>query len=558
MKKLFVLLLFAFIGAGASAQTLADAQNAIEVEKYEQAKVILEKLVAANPDDGQYEFHLGNIYLTLGEDALAKACFERGVTAKKNGQLNYIGLGRIMLDDGNSAGAAAEFDKAMYKMKKKDTDKYLYIAKSYYDSFNPDYAKSAQFARKAVEITPDKAAAWLVLGDAEYKLDNLNEAYKAYRNAYTYDNNLLRGKLNLAVITKDSHAFPEAVNTLNEIIELNPSYGPSYRELAEVYYMWAQLDPSVHEEYIAKALEYYEMYMQRTENSLDARMRHADFLVLAKDYEALEKEAAEMQKIGGVNPRILRYLGYSANENGNYSEAAQALTDFLNVIDPRRALGIDYAYLAKAEVKLLEKNGLEPMNTTEFDKMLADLGKAVEKDAPLDNDFSDLGIALYKVRQYDNAAAVFGELINASEPRLMDRLYFANSIFYNAANMDEAAQAAYVPTMKKADEVYEQIITASPTTQDPYYNRARLNRYIPGAEAKTAELFQQFIDVTMAKGESETSKPLTKTKLADSYTSIGAYLSDIDKDKAVAMFEKALEYEPANEHALASLKFLKK
>ncbi len=558
MKKLFILLSSVFLAAGVQAQSLADALNANEAEKYEQARDILEKLVQANPDDGQYDFHLGNAFLMLGEDASAKASFERGAVKKKNAQLNYIGLGRILLDDGKPDAAAAEFDKAMYKMKKKDTDKYLYIAKAYYDSFNPDYAKSAEFARKAVEITPDKAAAWLVLGDAEYKLDNQNEAYRAYRNAYSYNNSLLRGKINLAVITKDSHAFPEAVATLEEIIALDPSYGPSYRELAEVYYMWAQLDPKVHEEYIAKALDYYEQYMQRTENSLDARMRHADFLVLAKDYESLEKVAAEMQAIDDVNPRILRYLGYSAYENGNYAEAAQALSSFLNVIDPRRALGIDYAYLAKAEGKLLEEKGLDNLDTAGFQKMLSNLALAVEKDAPVDNDFSDIGVTLYKARQYGYASQVFGELIKAKDPKLMDKLYYANSIFYNAANMEEEAQKAYIPEMMKADEAYAQIMEAAPATQDPYYNRARLNRYITGAEAKVADLFQQFVDVVLAKGEAETAKPLTRTKLADSYISIGAYYSDIDKAKAISMFEEALKYEPDNEYALSRLQFLQK
>ena len=155
-------------------------------------------------------------------------------------------------------------------------------------------------------------------------------------------------------------------------------------------------------------------------------------------------------------------------------------------------------------------------------------------------------------------AEVFAELIRMDDPRLMDRLYYANSIFYDAANMDEAAQPAYVPEMQKANRVYAQIIEASPTTQDPYYNRARLNRYIPGEEAKTAELFQQFIEVTMAKGDSEVAKPLTQTKLADAYTSLGAWYSDIDREKAIFMFEKALGYEPGNEHVVQSLKFLKK
>lgn len=557
MKKLFFLFASALLALGAQAQSLADAQVAIEAEKFDEAKIILEKLVAANPDDGQYLFHLGSLYLTLGEDALAKVSFEKGVAAKKNGQLNHIGLGRLLLDDGKVAEAAAEFDKATYRMKKKDTDKYLYIAKAYYESFNPDYAKAAEYARKVVEVTPAKAAGWLVLGDAEYKLDNLNEAYRAYRNAYTYDNSLLRGKLNLAIITKDSFAFPEAVSTLNEIIALNPSYGPSYRELAEVYYLWATIDPNVHNEYIAKALSYYEQYMKLTDYSLESRMRHADFLVLAKAYKELEREAAEMQKIDNVNPRILRYLGYSAYENANYADAAQALTTFLGVIDSRRALGMDYAYLAKAQAKLLEAEGLDPLNVEQFRQMLSTLAKAIEKDAPIENEFNEFGVALYKGRQYGYASEVFAELMKMKNPRLIDRLYYANSVFYNAANMDEAAQAGYLNEMTNADEVYAKLIEISPSTIDPYYNRARLNRYIPGAEAKTAELFQQFIDATLGKDD-EMSKPITQKKLADAYTSIGAYYSDIDKDKAISMFNQALKYEPDNEHAIQSLKFLQK
>lgn len=551
------LILSAFVAAGVQAQTLADAQAAIEAEKFEQARVILQKLVNNNPDDGQFEFHLGNLYLTLGEDALAKASFERGVNAKINGQLNYIGLGRILLDDGKPQEAATEFEKAMFKMKKKDTDKYLYIAKAYYNSFNPDYEKSAEYARKVVAITPAKGQGHLALGDAEYKLDNLNEAYRAYRNAYTYDNKLLRGKLNLAIITKDSHAFPEAVQTLNEIIALDPSYGPTYRELAEVYYLWASKDASVHDEYIAKALDYYEKYMQLTDYSLESRMRHADFLVLAKDYQALEREAAEMQKIDNVNPRILRYLGYSAFENSNYAEAEQALINFLNSIDARRALGIDYAYLARAKTKLLEEKGIENMDVAEMRDMLSVLAKAIEKEAPIENDFSEFGAKLYKAGQYGNASEVFGELIKMDPPRPIDRFYYANSIFYNAANMDEAAQASYLPEIMKADEVYGLITEASPTTQDPYYNRARLNRFIPGADEKAANLFQQFIDVTTAKDEAELAKPLTRKKLSEAFTSIGAFYSDTDPAKAISYFEQALAFDPENQHAAMSLKFLK-
>jgi outer membrane protein assembly factor BamD (BamD/ComL family) len=60
-------------------------------------------------------------------------------------------------------------------------------------------------------------------------------------------------------------------------------------------------------------------------------MRHADFLILAKDYKALEAEALKMKELDKVNPRILRYLGYAAYENGNIDGAISSLNEFISV-----------------------------------------------------------------------------------------------------------------------------------------------------------------------------------------------------------------------------------
>ena len=70
--------------------------------------------------------------------------------------------------------------------------------------------------------------------------------------------------------------------------------------------------------------------MTLTDYSLASRMRHADFLILAGDYKALEIEANKMKELDKVNPRILRYLGYSAYENGNIDVAIQSLESFVS------------------------------------------------------------------------------------------------------------------------------------------------------------------------------------------------------------------------------------
>jgi hypothetical protein len=46
--------------------------------------------------------------------------------------------------------------------------------------------------------------------------------------------------------------------------------------------------------------------MTLTDYSLDSRMRHADFLVVAKDYKALEIEAEKMNKLIKLILTLLR------------------------------------------------------------------------------------------------------------------------------------------------------------------------------------------------------------------------------------------------------------
>jgi hypothetical protein len=83
-----------------------------------------------------------------------------------------------------------------------------------------------------------------------------------------------------------------------------------YRELAETYYKMARNKPSQAAANYKIALENYDKYMSFTDYSIQSRMRRADFLILIEDYAALE--ANKMIELDKVNPRIYRYLGYSA------------------------------------------------------------------------------------------------------------------------------------------------------------------------------------------------------------------------------------------------------
>jgi uncharacterized protein HemY len=80
---------------------------------------------------------------------------------------------------------------------------------------------------------------------------------------------------------------------------------------------------SRNDEYMKQALSYYEKYT----DFVDSFIR----FIVVKDYKALEIEAEKMKQIDKINPRILRYLGYSAYYNDNVDVAIKSLQDYTSI-----------------------------------------------------------------------------------------------------------------------------------------------------------------------------------------------------------------------------------
>jgi len=393
----------------------------------------------------------------------------------------------------------------------------------------------------------------LALGDAYYGDKKQNEAYVAYRNAYQTDSSLIRAKMQLGVLLKGAKAYTEAVKAYNEVIGINPNYGPVYRELAETYYLWGNNEPKTYTENIQKALGFYEKYMSLTDYSITSRMRHADFLILAKDYKALEIEATKMKQLDGVNPRILRYLGYSAYENGNADAALDALQKYTsnpaNKIIPR-----DYLYLGQAEIKKGTSADGKTVDPTLLATAIADIKKAIDMEPLAVNELNELGKKLYDQKAFTAAAAVFELAVTNPNSKnfLIDNFYFGNALYYDNTRKDVVK--ADPIALQKADVAFGNVITASPTTQDAYLFRARTNRLLEN-DAMMTTYYQQYIDTVTAKGEPEITK--NKAKFIEAYNNMAASFANTDKAKAKELFNKTLALDPTNAYALDSLKVLK-
>src|SRR6187402_2333025 len=405
MKKVFIYavatLFSVFIG---HAQDIKQAKSAIDAEQYEVAKTTLETITASKPTDGYAKFLLGNVCLLKGDYEAAKKHFDAGIACSSNANFNYIGLGYIALDKGDTVEAEKYFALANKEGGKKHLEETVYIGKAYTYSENPNYNKAIAILSKSRSIDPNNTAVLLALADA-YKLNKMqNESYESYRKAFSIDNTLLRAKMGLGTLIKNAHNFPVALTSFNEVIALNANYGPVYRELAETQYLWAVNDARNYDSHIAKGLAFYEKYMSLTDYSLESRMRHADFLVLAKDYKALEIEANEMTKIDKVNPRIYRYLGYSAYHNNNFDTAISSLNSFVST-PTNRVIGGDYYYLGAS--KLSKALTLTPIDNSLIENGVLDLKKSIDLNPALASEFSDLGKKFYEKKHYINSASIY-------------------------------------------------------------------------------------------------------------------------------------------------------
>ena len=551
--KIFGLILLASVSV-ANAQDINQAKKAIDAEKYEEAKTILKSILQAKPSNGMASFFLGNVYLTQSIKDSASLSFEKGLSASDAARFNHIGLGQMDLDRNDTIAANAKFILATKDMRKKDFEEYVYVARAYMNAEKPNYKAALAVLKRALVNNPMDAQLQLALGDAYYGLSNQNDAYKAYRDAFQADNTLLRAKMQLGVLLKGAKSYDEASKAYNEVIAINPNYGPVYRELAETYYKIARNKPSKAAENFKIAIDYYQKYMDLTDYSIHSRMRRADFLILAKEYKALEEEANKMIELDKVNPRIFRYLGYAAFENGNVDKAIQSLETFTSNAT-NKIIAKDFQVLGLAKIKKgTSADGLS-IDPVAFEAGLASIKKSIEMESLAVEDLNEVGKKMFGQKLYKEAASIFelGASNSESKSYLDDNLYLGLSLYYANNKKDVKPEIA---GLQKADAAFDKVLVASPSYYEAYIFKARTNSLMENDE-NTIKFYEAYVAAVTAKGAEEVAKPAVIKKIAESYNTIGATYANTDKVKAVEYFNKTLVIDPTNAYALSSIKQLK-
>lgn len=560
-------LAFFFIAAGAFAQSIKDAKDAINAEQYDMAKTMLKSLVQNQAKKGENYFYLGQVYLKTDNPDSAKTVFQNGIENDAKYNLNKVGLGQVALLEGDQATASQLFSEATARLKKRDYEEYLYIGQGYINAKEPDYGKAIENLELAKERNSKDPQVHLALGDAYLGNGDNSQAYIAFNEARNLDPSLLNANVQMAVIQKKAYAEDLAINDLVKITEEHPEFAPAYRELAETYYQWSTRSTTLEDqsEKRKKAVEYYKKYMDLTDYSIDSRMRYADFLILAKDYKTLQEQAREMAKDADMNKRILRYLGYAAYENGSLEESQSALKEFIATVEPERIISQDYLFLGMTEIDLATDTVNNTINEGMFNAGIANLEKAIEMDTLIAEDLNDIGMKFFNAKQYEPAAKIFelGSRIESSKNSVYDHFYLGYALYFAYVTRVNDEVKPDKDLLKRSAAAFAKVGELAPTTETAFLYQAKAEYMMEDPEnpqGGMVEPYEKFIDIVNEKGGATVTN--NKRYLIEAHSVLGAYYANLGNEgqseennyeKAREHFEEVLMLDPSDEYALHAL-----
>ncbi|RYY34331.1 MAG: hypothetical protein EOP46_13785, partial [Sphingobacteriaceae bacterium] len=379
-----------FAGSSVFSQSLDDAKKAIDAEQYQKATSMLKNLTVTQADKDENYFYLGWVYVIQDYPDSAKTVFNQGIAKNAKSALNYVGLGAVARIEKNNAAATTNFNQAITLAGKSSTP-YLYVGKAYL--LDPADAKAAaDVLNKGKAVNAKDADLLVALGDANRLLVKSSEALNNYQAALALDANKTSAIVAKGILWKFANNFEQSEAEYKTALAANPNYGPAYREWAETDLRWAFNDPKMASVKIKEGLENYKKYISLTDRSVESRLRYAEFLLLAGDYQGLQAEVTELSKVAGTNLKVHRYLTYSAVENKDYATAVTAMTKFMSEAGEKRIIPRDYIYLGRAQI-----------GTGKDSVGINTLKKAVELDSTQAELYAEIGKTLFSKQRYVEA-----------------------------------------------------------------------------------------------------------------------------------------------------------
>ena len=254
MKKISITLMVAglLVAHAVHAQSLQDGVNDIYAERYKSAKANFEKLIAANPNNIDATYWLGQTHIAMGDIAGAKAVYDKALLASANAPLVIVGMGQVELNEKKVSEARQRFEAAitMTRGKKGDDPVILNaVGRAITNTYNTKDKTGGDINYAVEKLTaaalrdPKNAEIFLNLGNAIRKAkegQGGGEAFTNYQKAIEVNPNFPVPYYRIAQLFNTQRNWELYEKYLNDAINKDPRFAPAYYDL--YYYKLSRLD----------------------------------------------------------------------------------------------------------------------------------------------------------------------------------------------------------------------------------------------------------------------------------------------------------------------------
>ena len=523
------------------AQSIDDGKSFMYYERYKSAKEVFQKMLAANPNNEEAAYWLGQAYIapddrTDKDLSDAKALYQSKLTTNPNSPLLIAGMGHIELIEGKKQDARNRFETAISLSQGKSIAvlNAVGFANGNPDSKNGDAAYAIDKLKLATQIKkfndPDVYAN---LGDAYRKFADGGNAILSYEAALTLNPKYARAPYRIGKVYQTQGPGQESIymRYFDQAVAMDPKYAPVYYNLMNYYY----------ENNVSRSAEYLDKWLANSDDDPKACYYRASLKYAQGLFNEAILKADECISAGGTTPYPnlfgLKALAYkrlkdSVNARASYDEY------FKRQVPEKIGAG-DYSSYA--------------MIILQFPGSEAKAGELVDKAVQLDSIETNkvsylkaMAQAYEAQKNFKEAARWYNKVLSIKKDFGKVDLYNAGYGYFRSGIFDSSII------------VFNKYIAKYPEDIFGYYMVGKANWGIDTTMilGLANASFEKAIEV----GEAYPDKSKIKSQLLGSYKYMIAYAANILKDKAaaIAYCDKALLVDPTDQETISNKEIISK
>jgi tetratricopeptide (TPR) repeat protein len=364
MKKTTITFLISglLLISGLKAQTVQEGKNHLFAQRYNIAIANFDKLIAANPNNIEAIYWLGQTYMESDEIMSARIAktrqlYEKAMQTTNGAPLIMVGMGQVELNENKFSDARQKFETAltMTRTKKGDDLNILNaVGRANIQPKTGDFKYAIDKLQASVDKGEKNEETFVLLGDAYRKAGQGtggSEAFKIYKKALEINPNFSYANLRLAKLFESQKNWELVLQYLNDATKKDPKYSAAYYEL--FYYYFYRLDFNTAETHLQKFIE-----SKLPEKDIQDEYLYAQLCWARKDFTCAVTRAESVAKVMGnlTKPKVYRLLADANFQKGDYVNAKRYSDDFFAKKNPDDITSYDY----KLKADILGKTGGTP------------------------------------------------------------------------------------------------------------------------------------------------------------------------------------------------------